>query len=172
MGNAERAVEDVLTLDQYQEEANKTAIFPSEIAGEYLVMGSLGEAGEGAKIILDVIERGIATVPGFATPDQLKVRDAIKAAVEACAIVEKLKKPVGRGELNLRPLPPLTDVEKVSLGAEISDTGWYYAGLAAWLGKKLSQIAQYNVTKLRKRMKEGVLMKGNGETIAERKSGG
>jgi len=162
-------IEDIVSLDLYQEEANKTAIFPASIAGEYLVMGSLGEAGEAAKIILDVIERGIVTVPGFATPDQLKVRDAIKAAVEACAVVEKLKKPVGRGELDLKPLPPLTDEEKTSLGAEVSDIGWYFAGLATWLGKKLSQIAQYNIQKLRRRKKDGVLMRGSGESIEDRK---
>lgn len=170
--NADRAIEDVVTLDQYQEEANKTAIFPATTAPAYLVMGSLGEAGEAAKIILDVIDRGIATIPGFATPDQIRVRDAIKAAVEACAVVEKLKKPVGRGELDLKPMPEFTEAELTALGAENSDVGWYYAGIATWLNKKLSQIAQYNIKKLRERKKVGVLMKGSGETIAERKAGG
>jgi hypothetical protein len=172
MDDVERAIDKVLALDDYQEEANKTAIFPAATAPEYLVMGSLGEAGEAAKIVLDVIERGIATFPGFATPDQLKVRDAIKAAVEACAIVEKLKKPVGRGELNLKPMPEFTEQELNRLGGENGDIGWYYAGIATWLKKKLSQIAQYNVKKLRERKKVGVLMKGSGETIAERKAGG
>lgn len=172
MSEQERPVDKVLSLDEYQEEANKTAIFPAATASEYLVMGSLGEAGEAAKIVLGVIERGIATVPGFATPDQIRVRDAIKAAVEACAVVEKLKKPVGRGELDLRPMPDFTEEELTALGAEDSDIGWYFAGLATWLKRKLSSIAQYNVKKLRERKKVGVLMKGSGETIAERQSGG
>lgn len=162
-------IEQVITLDQYQEEANKTAIFPPGTAPEYLVMGNLGEAGEAAKIVLTAIDRAIEKDPSFATPDQLKVRDAIKAAVDACAVVEKLKKPVGRGELDLKPLPPLTEEEMTSLGAENSDIGWYYAGLATWLKKKLSEIAQYNVKKLRARKAAGLLMKGSGETLEERK---
>jgi hypothetical protein len=132
-------------------------------------MGSLGEPGEAAKIVLDVIERGIVNTRGFATPDQLKVRDAIRAAVEACAVVEKLKKPVGRGELDLKPLPKLTIEESVSLLAESSDIAWYVAGLATWLGESLSKVAQYNVRKLRSRKKDNVLMRGSGESIEERK---
>jgi hypothetical protein len=162
-------IEDIVSLDLYQEEANKTAIFPPAIAAEYLVMGALGEAGEAAKIVLDAIDRAIALDPSFGTSDQLRVRYALKTAVDACAVVEKLKKPVGRGELDLKPLPPLTDAEKTSLGAEVSDCGWYFAGLATWLGKKLSQIAQYNIQKLRRRKKDGVLMRGSGESIEDRK---
>lgn len=46
---------DKLSLDQYQQEAGKTAIYPAEWGFPYTVMGLVGEAGEVAQHLKKVI---------------------------------------------------------------------------------------------------------------------
>lgn len=68
---------------------------------------------------------------------------------EAGEVAEKLKK-IMRDKDNV-----FSDTDRIEIGKEISDCLWYCAALADELGLTLDQVAQMNIDKLSKRLKEG-----------------
>lgn len=95
-------------MDIYQEKAVDTAIYPSEHASTYPLIGLIGEVGE------------------FANKYKKVLRD------------------------------DATFSEK-DITAELGDILWYVANLASDFGISLSDVAYYNVKKLKDRQERGVL---------------
>lgn len=163
----ETPISCIVGLDQYQEIAFETAVFPEEIGPLYCAMGALGEAGELVEVLLDfyldkihVDEIGV---------DFETIVLALQTAVKACKDVETLKKAARKGKLELPTLPPLTNEVRSRAASEQGDCMWYQGGTAHVMGNKLSEICQRNIKKLRERRDAGVL-KSAGETVEERKA--
>lgn len=157
----------IVSLDQYQEIAFETAVFPPEIGPLYCAMGALGEAGELNEVLLDYYLDTPAIPEGIG--DFSTIVDALRTAVNACKEVERLKKLARKGKLNLPKLPELDDVTKARVRSEQGDCMWYQAGTATVAGHSLSDVCQQNIKKLRERREAGVL-KSAGESIEERKA--
>lgn len=160
-------VDKIRTLNDYQDEAFKTAVFAPEIGPLYCVMGALGESGELASVVIDYYTGCLATVE--ITDDLQEILDAVEDAVEACVRVERLKKLARKGKLDLPLLPPLNDQVKERIKSEQGDCLWYQAGVGAVSGHTLEDVAQSNISKLRERRDAGVIASA-GETLAERKA--
>lgn len=160
-------IDEITTLDDYQREAFRTAIFPAEIGPLYCSMGVLGEAGELASVMKDYYASVVDDTK--ITSDFRLILNALHTATEACKEVERLKKLARKGLLALPELPPLTDEIRARARSEQGDCLWYQAGTAEVTGNKLSNIAQQNIRKLRERRDAGVIS-SQGETIAERKA--
>ena len=154
-------------LDAYQDEAFKTAVFPTEVGSLYCALGVLGEAGEMGEVILSIIDRAASDDPGFMTKDMKLIRSAVSKTAEAAKIVEVFKKKVRKKHLDLKPMPELTDDERDRIRSEGGDGLWYAGALATVTGWKLSEVAQQNIKKLRGRRDAGVIASA-GETIEER----
>lgn len=157
----------IVGLDEYQEEAFKTAVFPEEIGPLYCVMGALGEAGELVEVLLDYYRENLEA----SSPDLNRIFSALTTAVNACKEVEMMKKKARKGHYVLPTLPDLTDAVRARIRAEQGDCLWYQAGTAEVVGHKLSEVAQANIKKLRERRAAKVLT-SSGETIEERKAAG
>lgn len=162
-------IEDIQRLDDYQIEALRTAIFPKHLGVLYTVSGSIGEAGESGAVLLEVLNRAQREDPKFETPDLLMMKAAISAAVAACNVVEMLKKKARKGLLNINPLPKLLPAEVERFQSEGGDGLWYGAGTADEIGRKLTDVAQGNIRKLRERRETGTIV-AQGETVAERQA--
>lgn len=162
---------NITTLDEYQTEAAKTAKYPPGIDLIYNLMGGGGEYAEYAKIVLGAIDRTIQEEgkKGSMPTDLMLVRQALFRAIEACSELERLKRPLREGKMSLSPVT-LTDAESDRLETELGDRCWYIAGDARALKRRLSEIAQRNLTKLRARKEAGVLH-GSGESVEERRRG-
>lgn len=70
---------------------------------------------------------------------------ALGLAGEAGEVADLIKKHIGHGH----------DLDVNKLKLELGDCLWYIAGLAHVLGLNLSEIAQANITKLKKRYPNG-----------------
>lgn len=157
----------IVGLDQYQEIAFETAMFPPEIGPLYCAMGALGEAGELNELLYNYY-RDLTPVSKV-TEDMQKIFDALKIAVTACKEVERLKKAARKKQLDLPQLPELNDSIKERIRSEQGDCMWYQAGTAQVVGHKLSEVCQQNIRKLRERRDAGVIASA-GETIEDRKA--
>lgn len=164
----ETPISCIVSLDQYQEIAFETAVFPPEIGPLYCAMGALGEAGELNEVLLNYYVSEYSE-DMRETEDFNNLLDAIRHAVDACKVVEKLKKAARKGKLDLPNLPPLDDATKARIKSEQGDVMWYMGGTATVSGNTLSGICQQNIQKLRERRDAGVL-KSAGETVEERKA--
>lgn len=161
----ETPISCIVGLDNYQEIAFETAMFPPEIGPLYCAMGALGESGELVAALLDYYLEQMD--PAASTADMKNILTALETAVEACKEVERLKKLARKGKLDLPTLPALNDTIRARIRAEQGDCLWYQAGTAEVSGLKLSEIAQANIRKLRERRDAGVLA-SSGETVEER----
>ena len=158
---------EITSLDGYQHEAFKTAMFPKEIGPLYCVMGALGESGELVEVLLNYYQDNLD--PNELSPDIERIFSVLGAAVTVCKEVEKLKKLARKGKLDLPALPPLTDEVRARVLSEQGDCLWYQAGTAEVSGHKLSCVARMNIKKLRERRAANVIASA-GETIEERKA--
>lgn len=157
----------IVGLDQYQEIAFETAVFPEEIGPLYCAMGVLGEAGELVSVLLDYYKEQLSIEE--TTEDMDAILFALENAVEACKRVEVMKKKARKGHYKLPTLPALTDEVRARVKSEQGDGMWYQGGTAQVSGHKLSEVCQQNIGKLRERRDAGVL-KSAGETVEERKA--
>lgn len=156
-------------LDAYQHEAFKTAVFPPEIGPLYCAMGVLGEAGELVEVLLHHYKKELEAKDS--TKDMERIFNALETAVEACKLVEVMKKKARKGHYDLPQLPKLTRAVRARILSEQGDCLWYQAGTAEVSGHKLSQVAQENIRKLRARRTAKVII-SSGETIEERQAAG
>lgn len=156
-----------LGLDDYQDTAFETAIFPTEVGPLYCSMGILGEAGELGSVMLDILSRIMKEHPEHNRTDLPFVYRAIERAVKACKTVEDIKKKIRKREMVLLPLPELSVEERTRIKSEGGDGLWYAASMAKVSSLKLSEVAQENIRKLRARKAAGVIA-AKGETIEER----
>lgn len=163
----ETPISCIVGLDQYQEIAFETAVFPEEIGPLYCAMGALGEAGELNEVLLNYYLDAPAIPEGIG--DFSTIVDALRTAITACKEVERLKKLARKGKLNLPKLPELDDVVRERVKSEQGDVMWYMGGTATVSDNTLSGICQQNIKKLRERRDAGVL-KSAGETVEERKA--
>ena len=142
-------IKNITDLDDYQEEALKTALFPPEIGLLYCAMGVLGESAELATVVVEVLERGIIEDPEFGTDDLHWLISELKKSIETCSVIEVLKKYARKGHYDIKPMPCLTDDERDRIRSEGGDLIWYAAVMARVAGWGLSDVAQENVKKLR-----------------------
>ena len=160
-------ISSITEIDVYQQEAEKTAIFPEHLGVLYTIMGVLGEAGEMGAVLLDIINRSIEEDETVLNHDLQVIKDTLETAVDVCSVLETLKKKARKGELTIHPIPELTEDERGRILSEGGDGLWYAALTAKVSGLKLSEVAQGNVRKLRERKNAGVLA-SKGETIEDR----
>lgn len=161
-------IEEITALDTYQDETVKTALYPQHCGTLYNLMGGLGEAGEYGKIILKAVDRALQaeSKAGGLPTELLVVRQALVRAIDACDELERLKRPIREGKMKLPPIE-LTEAEEVQAESELGDRAWYLAGDARSIKRRLSQVCQANIRKLRARRAAGVLH-GKGETVQQR----
>ncbi len=126
-----------MDFNTYQQEAVKTAVYPTSVQVVYPAMGLANEAGELLGKLKKVL-RGDANTSGL--PNGISATDA--RAVEFY--------------INL-PAETL-----IALKGEVGDVLWYLAALCDDLGFDLDEIAESNIAKLKSRQDRGVL-KGSGD---------
>lgn len=150
-----------LTLNEYQREANKTAIYPRlftegqvrQIVGflttdiEELRSVSSPRVLESAEVAMDVVE----------TPFNRLVYPALGLAGEAGELANKVKK-FARDNDGV-----VTPDDQVKLADELGDTLWYEAAFATGLEIDLDEIGEVNLLKLASRANRGALS-GSGDT--------
>lgn len=161
----ETPISHIIGLDQYQDIAFETAMFPPEIGPLYCAMGALGEAGELVEALLTYYKRSLEAKDS--TEDMEAIFFMLEQAIDACKAVEVMKKKARKGHYNLPTLPDLDDDVKARIKSEQGDCMWYQAGTAKVAGHKLSEVCQQNIEKLRERRDAGVLASA-GETVVER----
>jgi len=159
----------ITSLDAYQHEAFKTAVFPPEIGPLYCAMGALGEAGELVEVLLTYYRQKLEAKDS--TKDMEDIFFALETAVQACRSVEVMKKAARKKQYDLPVLPELDDATRARIISEQGDCLWYQAGTAEVSGHQLSTVAQENIKKLQARRAAKVLT-SSGETIEERLAGG
>jgi len=125
-----------LTLKEYQEQANKTAIYPS-----------LDELYH--NIVACYECKGEEVIPNPYYP-------ALGLAGEVGEFCNKLKK-VMRDDMGV-----ISDRKKVDFKAELGDILWYVSACCSELDISLDEVAQENIRKLADRQKRGKL-KGSGD---------
>lgn len=161
------SIDELTTLDDYQLESQRTAVYPKHLGVLYTIMGVMGEAGELGAVLKSLIDRGLQEDPNFDSDDLQTVRDAIETAVAACSVVETLKKKARKGLLTINPVPKPSENELAKICSEGGDGLWYAAGTAAAAGVTLTDVARMNIRKLRERRESNTLV-SQGETVAER----
>jgi hypothetical protein len=149
------------TMNTYQEEAAKTAIYPREAAVVYPMLGLIGEVGEMAdKLMVALFPAGQNINPGV----ESNVFSALLRAAQAGSRAETLKKQIRGGAIPVEQLAPLTrrvaaiaEEEMSGIRKEGGDGLWYIANVVRDLGVKLGDIAKTNLDKLASRQQRGVL---------------
>ena len=121
-----------MNFDEYQDAAKRTA-GKQETAGEGQAMASMGLSGESSELF----ELFLVQQETFLA--------AARVSVRAETTVDGLKKNV----FHAHPL------DKEKLKKELGDLLWYTAVLADRCGLKLSEVAEANVEKLKKRYPAG-----------------
>lgn len=119
-----------MTLDEYQQQALATAIYPGQggpLGLIYVALKGAGEAGEFAEHV------------GKAIRDDALLND-----------------PGQLGKV-LKGNTPLTEERRTKLIKEIGDELWYCAAKAQELGITLGEVAQINIDKLAGRAANGTL---------------
>lgn len=122
-----------ITFDEYQRQADTTAVYPGKgtVLGLLYVSLGLGEAGEAQgkakKVLRDDLE--------------IEFKD---------------------GGFLFRSDFELTDSRREQIKSEVSDVLWYVSAVATELGISLGEIAEYNLAKLSDRKNRGVLQ-GSGD---------
>ena len=152
---------DVIGLDEYQEYASETAIYPrvytedqvKEIVLDVVIQWA-DEIGQPdiAYIMEDIEEALIARE----TPFNRLVYPILGLVGEAGEISNKLKK-IARDKKGKMDVEAVEDTEK-----ELGDVFWYVSAIATELKTKLSYVASENVAKLFSRKERGVLS-GSGD---------
>lgn len=146
-------VADVQTLDEYQELAAETAIYP-RVYTEIQVLEIVGYVGGvldpevNRQTLLSLATEGLDI---FETPFNRLVYPILGLVGEAGEIANKAKK-IARDNGGQMDTEAVEDIEK-----ELGDIGWYFAAIATELRTKLSVIASANISKLFSRRERGVL---------------
>jgi NTP pyrophosphatase (non-canonical NTP hydrolase) len=133
-------VDGYYTLNEYQEDAFGTAVYPGKKACAgvlYCALKLAGEAGE----VAEKVGKAIRDDGFLFTSDPNLEYDPSNPWADA---------------------KYLTAERRADLGKELGDVLWYVAALSGELGYSLSDIAQINIAKLRDREARGVL-KGSGD---------
>ncbi|MGD9726522.1 MAG: MazG nucleotide pyrophosphohydrolase domain-containing protein [Nitrospira sp.] len=158
-------INDINGLNQYQDLAFETAVFPSEIGPLYCAMGALGEAGELVAVLLDYYRLKVSDEN--TTSDLEAILFCLEQATAACRSVEHMKKQARKGIYTLPQLPDLDEETRARIKSEQGDCLWYQAAAAQVAGHTLAEVCQQNIAKLRERRSAGVLASA-GETVEER----
>jgi NTP pyrophosphatase (non-canonical NTP hydrolase) len=111
---------NITDTNTYQEGYFKTALFPSEIDLIYCAMSGFGDAAEAATVVLGILELGIDYDPESETKDLQRLISELKKAIEVCSTIEVLKKDVGKGHCDIKPMTSLKNGEQVGIGLECS----------------------------------------------------
>lgn len=127
----------MLTLNDYQDRAQGTAVYPGKGTPLGLIYCALKLAGEAGEV-------------------SEKVGKAIRDDGLCCPIDVGYPDKVGVGFNDLTP------ERREAIKAELGDVIWYIAGVARELGLTLSDVAQANLDKLASRAARGVLQ-GSGD---------
>lgn len=136
-----------LSFDDYQAAAEQTAKYPHSKAFDYLAHGLAGEASE-------VLEQALTWF--VATGELLPLIYASAIMIKAGRVAEMVKK-MHRDDGGSMTIP-----RSQAIKSELGDVQWYNALLCTELGIPMSEVAQANIEKLRKRIKRGTLH-GEGE---------
>lgn len=146
--------ETPLTLDEYQQAAAETAIYPRVYVEDQVkqivwdVVGPYVTDTETGKFVDEQIEKFL---DARETPFNRLVYPILGAAGEIGELCNKAKKIA-------RDNGGKMDLEAVEDGvAELGDIGWYFAAIATELRVKLSEVAKKNLAKLASRKERGVL---------------
>lgn len=144
--------DEPLTLDQYQDLAASTAVYP-RVYTEQQVVEMLTAIFVLYEMTYDEeIEQFIQqTLDHFETPFNRLVYPVLGLLGEAGEVANKLKK-VARDDQGQMDLDKSDEI-----AAEMGDVTWYVAAVARELGAKLGDIAQSNLNKLFSRKERGVL---------------
>jgi NTP pyrophosphatase (non-canonical NTP hydrolase) len=146
---------DDLTLNDYQQQASSTALYPGQggfIGLAYASLGLNGEAGETGEQVKKIWRDDAADI-------ELCVLEAVDEAREALrhggsdghdAVFGLLRNSIAR---SFRPELTLERKEKIL--KELGDTLWYAAQVATEIGVSLGDVAQANLDKLAARRAAG-----------------
>lgn len=141
-----------LTLDEYQEGAASTAIYP-RVYTEDQVRQMLAEILYRQQGFLDDIDAVAINqlLDDAETPFNRLVYPLLGLAGEVGEILNKAKKVArdNQGKMDLEAVETATD--------ELSDVQWYVAAIATELGVKLGDVGRANLDKLASRKSRGVL---------------
>ena len=144
-----------LSLDEYQDSAKSTAIYPSQAKYIYTSLGMAGESGEVCKLLIKPLQ-------DVKKPNKLikEILATLKEYCEVAAKVEKLKKDIRKKrelatEANLAELEAVVENLDASvvrlLIDETGDVLWYVANMASDIDISLSSIGLLNKQKLKER---------------------
>lgn len=150
-----------MLMNEYQEKAAFTAIYPEEARLVYPLLGLLGEAGEMAEKVKD------ALFPGGVNPDSeildiYWLLDSLAFTGRQAEQKKKLIRDSGKYpkeclEEMQRRTNDMTGRDIVELRKEVGDALWYVANIARDLKATLEEVAKGNLEKLWSRMERGVL---------------
>lgn len=155
-----------MEMNDYQEKAATTAIYPKEARLVYPLLGLLGEAGEMAEKVKD------ALFPGGVSPDSeildiYWLLDNLAMAGHQAEQKKKLIRDSGKYpqaclEEMRRRVDSIPQGEISKLEKEVGDALWYVSNIARDLKVSLEDVAGGNLEKLQSRKERGVLQ-GSGD---------
>jgi hypothetical protein len=149
-----------LGLNQYQERAYRTAVYPREVRVVYPALGLAGEAGELCEKLC------AAMFPAGKPKDPLErlVWAALSGAAGAGKVAETVKKML-RGDVGAvgslagieQRVNAVTAEQMAAIADELGDTLWYQGAAATDTGNSLADVADDNLDKLGMRAEAGTL---------------
>ncbi len=149
-----------MNIDEYQEKAASTAVYPKEVKGIYPALGLAGEAGE-------FCEKLSAFLFPEGKPKEQTDRfvwSALESAAgsgKVCETIKKMLRGDSSGNLNLNSLKErfarLTSKQLEELEFEAFDVLWYISANSTDQNRKMSDGAKNNLNKLFNRKEKGTL---------------
>jgi NTP pyrophosphatase (non-canonical NTP hydrolase) len=138
-----------ISIDHYQQESVKTAIYPRHTQTIYPLLGLIGETSE-------LIDKMMNTVHSKSEMD-VPVLIALENAETLMRDLELYKKAIRDRGRQCNIVLEMSDDQKLEIVKELGDILWYLSTLANDLGFRMSEVARINLEKLKSRRNKGTI---------------
>jgi len=135
-----------LSLDEYQNAATRTALYPGQgtfIGLAYAIMGLNGEAGETGEQVKKIWRDEAADIQQICQEAVVEAGRGLRSMLSYEIVLERLERRIG-GAFEVE----ITEERREKILKELGDTLWYAAQVCTELGVSMADVAQGNINKL------------------------